>query len=79
MSFNSYVKKRFLPLLSEVTLPFILAIVTYIFLFGFDLLIASLQQFTVYLLCFAPFAFQWLSEDYQKHKWKWLLEGEKIE
>jgi hypothetical protein len=71
----SYIKNRFLPLLSEVLLAFFSAIAIDAFLLGPDLLLVSLQPFLLWVLCFAPFGLQWLSEDYQKHKWNFLLEG----
>ena len=79
MCVSSYIKKRFLPLIFEGALAFFSAVAIDALLLGPALLLASLQPFIVWVLCFAPFTFQWLSEDYQKHKWKWLLEGEKLE
>jgi hypothetical protein len=74
---NSYIKKRFLPLFSEAALAFFSAIVVDAFLLGLELLLASLQPFITWCLCFSPFGFQWLFEDFMRWKWKWLLEGEK--
>jgi hypothetical protein len=42
-------------------------------LIGPAFLFASLQPFLFWVLCFTPFGFQWLFEDYQRWKWKWLF------
>jgi hypothetical protein len=75
MCVSSYIKNRFLPLISQAALAFFSAIAINALLLGPDLLITSLQPFIVWVLCFAPFTFGWLFEDYVKWKWKWLLNG----